>query len=110
MSSLCMARWAAAPRSHGDGSGGQRVRAYWQPQLPEDPSPQHDALADGSQHVACLTGAQQLAAVRSTLSSSCFDADDSPDSAVTTVPTRILRFFAVPTFRAVQRRAPIARL
>jgi len=36
--------------------------AYRQPQPLEVASPQHEAFSDGSQHEACLTGAQQLEA------------------------------------------------
>jgi hypothetical protein len=44
--------------------------------------------------VACFVGEQQLAASRATSSRSRVDGDDSTGSAMTTVPTRIPRFFA----------------
>ncbi len=65
--------------------------AYWQPQLPDAASPQQDAFSDGSQHAACLTGEQQLAAWSSTFSRSSDDAES----------IRVLRFVAVPVLRAV---------
>ena len=65
----------------------QALLAVWHPQLPEAPSPQQQAFSDGSQHEACLAGAQQLEAWPSAFSRSSSEADDATEFATTTLST-----------------------
>jgi hypothetical protein len=88
--------------------------AYWQPQPPEVASPQHEAFSDGSQHEACLTGAQQLDVSAPGCGMpawpwSCADGDDSTDRSNTLISMRILRFNPIPVLRVNQRRTSGAR-